>query len=79
MEQIQAQEKIMAENASKLLALKKETDESEKKFFEDFKKNHKWYLEARQLKDNPVEAIAEKIIDIADRGDTNAVLNDSSI
>lgn len=76
MEQIQAQEKIMAENASKLLALKKETDESEKKFFEDFKKNHKWYLEARQLKDNPVEAIAEKIIDIADRGDTNAVLDD---
>lgn len=76
MEQIQAQEKIMAENASKSLALKKEYDEFEKKIFEDFKKNRQWYLEARQLRDNPVEAIAEKIIDIADRGDIESVFED---
>lgn len=75
MEQIQAQEKIMAENASKSLALKKKYDEFEKKIFEDFKKNHQWYLEARELMNNPIKAIAEKIIDIAD-SDINAVLDD---
>lgn len=76
MEQIQAQEKIMAENASKSLALKKQLEESEKKIMADIRANNKLYLEVRQLRDNPVEAIAEKIIDIADRGDIESVFED---
>lgn len=78
MEQIQAQEQIMAKNASKLLALQKQLEESEEKIMADIRKNNKLYLEARQLRDNPVEVIADKIVDLSyfNRGDVNAVLED---